>query len=71
MLPIPPIPPVLPVLVEALTALAVTADGIKLMPSRVPLAGRAACTFDTVQTSAKDAELTDAARLAATAVRAR
>jgi hypothetical protein len=38
-----------------------------LIPSRVPLEGRADCTFETVQTSASEAALADAARAAADA----
>lgn len=35
-----------------------------LIPSRVPLEGKADCTFETVQTSASEAALADAARAA-------
>ena len=54
-------------LVALVTVFTVTEAGSKLMPNNVPLEGRAACTFDTVQTSARDAALAVATR-AATAV---
>lgn len=49
--------------------LAVTLDGINSMPRRVPFAGRAAWTLDTVQTSERDVADTVATRAAVRVMR--
>lgn len=49
--------------------MAVTDDGMGVMPFKVPLAGRAAWTLETVHRSAREAAVAEVARTAKTVYR--